>query len=650
MKLKFEGWKLFILAVGPLVVLTFFGLAVIRVYERNPWASLFGAFLTGASIGLLVGGFAMYYDQLRKGRITLPKIERKKVKEKKKNPLISKISVKLFRRNMLELLSAGISETPSNYYYKWATYFFYALIASVPGAFIASFILKNPLPLAIMITPFVFLFAPQFQIKSAKGDRKRAVDEEIPFFALFSATLADAGISLYDAFKRLLNAGLLKSIEKDALYLVKAVEFLGQDHVTALDALARTHPSKMMSDLLFGYTSELRAGGDVARFLMDKAEEFLRWLEFRFEKYGDSVSDIGEMITALFFILPTLVLAMAFVNPGTAVSVVWLMDALVIPIIGVAIIFQIRSMQPRSLDIYSGDLRTGIIVAVITGAIVFILKAPIWAVISASATAGTMGYSFRVYFQKRIADEEENSLEPFIRDITEYRKSGYSIPKSIERLAQEGKYAKSFMDTIKSVSAKLQLGFRLSDIRVGNSWLGRQIFFLLGQIDDTGGGSARELEMVHTFVERYLFAKRAVKSRMRIYQMLMIFTPVGLALLIFVMSSMVGMMKFMPFAIPSGFSIGSVSAGSSGLEIPPMLFQASYIMVIIASIFMSLSGTEASDFTIKNMWRVSLTVLLASFTIFALTTYGTGIIEKIMPLIPSGSGGGMFSLAKLLNI
>ena len=172
-----------------------------------------------------------------------------------------------------------------------------------------------------------------------------------------------------------MNASLFKNIEKDAMYLVKAVEFLGQDHVTALDALAKTHPSKMMSDLLYGYTSELRAGGNTAQFLMDKAEEYLRWLEFRFEKYGDSVSDIGEMITALFFILPTLVLAMAFVSPGTAVSVVWMMDALVIPIIGVAMIFQIRSMQPRSLDIYRGDLRGGIIVAAVTGVLVFLLKA-----------------------------------------------------------------------------------------------------------------------------------------------------------------------------------------------------------------------------------------------------------------------------------
>ncbi len=630
MKVKFESWKLFVAAAGPLVVLAFFGLAVIKVSGSNPWGAISGAFITGSSAGVLIGGFFMFYDQMRGKTVSLPKVELHRASSRKKSALVSELSSKLFHRDVVELLSAGISETPSNFYYRWASYFFYSLIASVPASFVLSFIFRNPFPMALLLVPFAALSAPKLQLRNTRGDRKRAVEDEMPFFSLYAATLADAGIPLYDAFKRLLNAELFRNIEKDALYLIKSVEFLGQDHVTALDTLAKTHPSKMMSDLLYGYTSELKAGGDTSRFLMDKAEEYLRWLEFRFEKYGDSVSDIGEMVTALFFILPTLVLAMAFVNPGSALSVVWLMDALVIPVIGIAMIFQIRSMQPRSLDVYRGELKGGMFAGIATGLLVLLMKAPFWAVASAGVTAGTMGYSFKVYFQKRLSDEEENSLEPFVRDLTEYRKAGYSMPMAIQKLAQDGKYSGSFRDTVASVSAKLRLGFRLSDIRAGSSWLGRQIFFLLGQIDDTGGGSARELESVHTFVERYLFAKKAVKSRMKVYQMLMVFTPVGLSFLIFVMSSMVGMMKFMPFSTPSSFSIGSVSATQSGVSIPPMLFQASYIMVIIASIFMSLSGTVASDFTIKNMWRVALTVLLASISVFIFTSYGPSLASKFM--------------------
>ena len=631
MRRRIYGWKLFMVAAGPLVVLAFFGASIIRI-GYNPWAKLFGAFLTGSSTGLLIGGFSMYYEQMKSERIILPKPKVSKPKAARKNPLILKLS-KGFPGSRMDLLSAGIAETPSLFYYKWAQYLLYTLLISVPLAFILAFVLRNPLPLAILLAPFVMVFAPSIQIRSSKGERRKAVDDELPFFALYSATLADAGISLYSAFKKLLNQNIFRTAEKDALYLIRAVEFLGQDHITALDALAKTHPSKIMSDLLYGYTSELRSGGDVSVFLMGKAEELLKWLEFRFEKYGDSVSDIGEMITALFFILPTLVLAMAFISPNTAMMTVWLMDALVIPVLGVVIIFQIRAMQPRTGTVYEGNVKGGLIAGAVTGALVFILKAPYWAVMSSALAAGTLGYSTKVFFQKRTVEEEENSLEPFMRDVTELRKAGHSIPKAIEKLAHEGKYARSFTELLKSVSARLQLGFRLSDLSIGSSWIGRQVFFLLGQIDDTGGGSARELENVHAFIERYAFAKRAVKSRMKIYQFLMIFTPAGLALLIFVMSSMISMMRFSPFMIPSGLSLGAVSSSPQGIAIPSQLFQASYVMVVIASAFMSLSSTVASDFTLKNMWRVSLTVLLASLAIFIFTTYGTLIVSHAMPSV-----------------
>lgn len=631
MKIKIHGWKLFMVLAGPLVVLAFFGFAVAQKYGSNVYGGLFGAFLAGASIGVLIGGFYTYYDELKKNKITLPKIRVKQAKPKKKNKYISKLSSSLFRGNKTEILSAGITEAPSLFYYKWAEYFFYSLIASISASFVIAFILKTPLPLVIMLVPFIILLGPNFQLKSNKGDRKRAIDDELPFFALYSATLADAGISLYDAFKRLSGHGIFRQIEKDASYLIRAVEFLGQDFITALDDLARVHPSKQMSDMLYGYTSEIRSGGDVAGYLMDRASELLQWLEFRFTKYGDSVSDIGEMTMALFFILPTLILAMAFINPSSAVSAVWLVNALVIPIIGIAVIFQIRSMQPKSLDIFHGNLNAGIIAGVITGVIMFVLKTPMWAIASAGTTAGTLAYSIDVFFQKRRADEEERSLEPFIRDLTELRKSGQTIPRSIERLAYEGKYAGSFMELLRSVSAKMKLGFRLSDLKVGSSWIGRQVFFLLGQIEDTGGGSAKELETVHRFIERYMFAKRTVKSRMRIYQLLSIITPVGLAVLIFVMSAMIEYLKFTPFALPSSFNIGTISSSGGGILIPPALFQASYIMVIISSIFMSLSATVASDFTVKNMWRVAFTVLIASLSIFFLTTFGTTLMTKLMP-------------------
>jgi flagellar protein FlaJ len=626
------GWRIYLALVGPLVAVAFFGLIVIRngVALNNAFEGLLGAFITGSAIGLLIGGFGYYYEEMKGQTIRLPKVKVKTVKPKAKNSRIEKLSRKLFHGKETDLLKAGISETPANFYYKWTQYFVYSIIASIPASFLLAFMLKSPLPLLIIAFPFLLIFfVPSFQVKNASSERRRGLEDELPFFTIYATVLADAGISMYEAFKRLIGQGIFKWIEKDAIYLVRAVKFLGLDPLTALDSLAHDHPSKEERELIFGYTSELRSGGDVARYLQDKSEELLRWLEFRFEKYGDSVSDIGEMMTALFFILPAMILSTAFISPNTSMTTVWMMNALVIPLLGVVMIFQIRGMQPRTADLYTGNLMLGIIAGAVTVVVLFIAKAPLWALLSAGLVSGSLAYSIQVFVQKRLADEEEHSIAPFLRDVTEYRKSGYTLPRAIEKLANEGNYAESFKSTLKSIHAKLSLGFRLSDFKAGRSWIGRQIFFLLGQIEDTGGGNPREFEAVYRFAERYTFAKRTVRSRMRIYEMLTLFTPVGLALLIFIMSAMFTFLK-LPSLSFSG-SMVSVSSSSLGAYIllPPQLFTASYVMVVEAGFFMALSSTVAVDFTVKNVWRVALTLILASATIFVLTTFAPALVPHI---------------------
>ncbi|MEM0287525.1 MAG: hypothetical protein QXG05_05050 [Nitrososphaerota archaeon] len=235
--------------------------------------------------------------------------------------------------------------------------------------------------------------------------------------------------------------------------------------------------------------------------------------------------------------------------------------------------------------------------------------------------SGSLAFSVPVYIQKRVANDEERSLEGFVRDITEYRKSGYDITRAIRKLSIEGRYTPAFTGLLKRVAASLALGSRLPEINVkANSWVVKQIFFLLGEVEDSGGGSPKELEAIHTFVEKFALAKSMVKSRMRIYEMLAMATPAGLAVLIFVMGTFIKVLG------SGGLALGGLISTS----VPPSLISASYVMVIVSAVFMALSAGVASDFTVKNMWRVALSVLLASVVIFALTTFG-GAITSLLP-------------------
>ena len=107
------GWRIYLALVGPLVAVAFFGLIVIRngLALNNTFESLLGAFITGSAIGLLIGGFGYYYEEMKGQTITLPKVKVKTVKPKAKNPRIEKLSRKLFHGKETDLLKAGIRNT-----------------------------------------------------------------------------------------------------------------------------------------------------------------------------------------------------------------------------------------------------------------------------------------------------------------------------------------------------------------------------------------------------------------------------------------------------------------------------------------------------------------------------------------------------------
>ncbi|MGC8773252.1 MAG: membrane pilin protein UpsF [Conexivisphaera sp.] len=630
-----RGWLVYMITAPLAVLAVWLGYYIASIRPESWQASLAAAVLMGISVGWLVGGFSMYYEQMRSERIALP--SRPKVRPArtgKRNKHLDKIASRLARGRGEDILRAGINVTPSAFYYRWVRIAAYSLIAAAPAGILLAHILHSPLPLLVIAAPFAILFlGPDMAVRNASSDRRRGAEDELPFLALYLSVMSGAGITLYEAMRRLIGRGIYKRLEADAVYLQRSVEFMGEDEMSAVDRLARSHPSRAVRDFLYGYSSEIRSGGDVMSYFSDRAEELLRWLQFRFERYSDSVSDMGEMMTAMFFVLPAIVLTTAFISPGASMGLVWMMAGLAIPVIGIMVAMIIRSNQPRTGDTFRGDTYLGIAAGAAAGiaswmiSLVAHANLPLWAPLAAALVSGSLAFGIPVHMKVRAIGEEERSLADFLRDVTEYRKAGYTVSKSIIALAREGKYSTPLSTFVRRLSASLQAGLRLPEVRArANSWLVNQIVFLLGQVEESGGGTPRDFETMHAFVERYVLAKRMARGRMRLYQMLALGTPVGLAFLIWIMSTF--LTKFQLPSLPGTPSLLTTS-------IPPGLFSAAYVMVIMAAAFMALAAGTASDFTPLNTTRIAVSVLVAAVVVFAVSYYGSALSA----LLPTGVPG-----------
>ena len=126
-----------------------------------------------------------------------------------------------------------------------------------------------PMPCYIMMG---FILIPM----SKASDIGTALEMEMPFAATYITVMASGGIPPYLSFKRLSNVELMPSMRKEARELIKDVEILGVDPLTALEAAAKKNPLDIFRDFVSGYASSVIIGGDVTHFLETKSQDIFK--------------------------------------------------------------------------------------------------------------------------------------------------------------------------------------------------------------------------------------------------------------------------------------------------------------------------------------------------------------------------------------
>ena len=585
------------------------------------YGRLFAAILLGAGISLAVfividAIFVWPRERMVKPLLTKP--AKPHVSPLSEAHTVAFISRYKFLRKLAERSSPSIAkdvvkanETLSPYKLA-AKSLFYTLIAlficTPVAVFLAVFV--NPVFLAVMAAPAIPLTYSRLKLKSAAGDRKRAVDDELPFFAMYASVLQSVGVNLYNALLQAIGKGVFKQIEKDALIVKRNVEFFFRSPVEALEEVGKLHPNEKMKTLLLGYTSEWRSGGDLTRYLEAKADDCLKDMNFKWKSYADKTSDIGETTVSLLFVLPMMILMSAFVFPSQAMTMVGAATSLAVPLMTVAVFGLVNASQPKTYDILKGDLKLSIIAGTITLASTILFGTALWLCIAATLAAASTFYGASVFLQLRENGVLEKVLPQFLRDVTEYRKMGYDIAKAVMKISEENTYNTAFNNLLQAVARQMKLGVRMAEVEIPTrSWLTKMSFFLLTEIVESGGGTASSMEKLTDFVSQVVRTKRETSASMRLYQALSIFTPVGLSLITALMFTL---MTAFASAVTPGVAVGLLG---SIAQMPQGLVDMSYLLVLASSACIALLTAKTVDLTAKNTLWITVNMALAAGSI-----------------------------------
>jgi len=243
---------------------------------------------------------------------------------------------------------------------------FFSIIAGASGAimgFIASqFIKIQPASIGLLlpILSGLVLFGITFGIlqmipKIRVTNRSSKLVEEIPHFIGYMSTLATSGLTLEGIFKAIAKEETEEDIVKDARFIVRNIDILGMDLISAIKDLIHRTPTGPYSELLEGAVVTVQSGGDLKEYFNATAKVQLEEKKMLMQKTTESLGSVAEIYTILLIVFPLLAVIMlsimGIMSPSLAgFDLLTLMNILtfaVIPLSGVLMLVMMDTMVPK---------------------------------------------------------------------------------------------------------------------------------------------------------------------------------------------------------------------------------------------------------------------------------------------------------------
>lgn len=243
---------------------------------------------------------------------------------------------------------------------------FFSMIAGVCGAVMgliaAQFINIQPasmgmiLPLLSGLMLFGMTFGMLQMIPAIKvKNRSAKLIEEIPHFIGYMSTLATSGLTLEGIFKAISKEDTDEDIVKDARFIVRNIDILGMDLISAIKDLVLRTPAGPYSELLEGAIVTVSSGGDLKEYFNATAKVQLEEKKMLMQKTTESLGSVAEIYTILLIVFPLLAVIMlsimGIMSPSLAgFDLLTLMNILtfaVIPLSGVLMLVMMDTMVPK---------------------------------------------------------------------------------------------------------------------------------------------------------------------------------------------------------------------------------------------------------------------------------------------------------------
>ena len=351
-------------------------------------------------------------------------------------------------------------------------------------------------------------------LESAKDkERKQSqkIEKELPYFITIVSLLASSGFGPYTIFQKLKEISLLPTIRAESIKILKRIDMLGIDPLTALYDAKDRPSSRGLGEFLSGYVSAIQSGGNVINYLRSKMESAYERYENVEKQSVEKVNGIVHAWLTMQIVILSIFILVAAIgsNPiggttgdsGSQPPYILLIFA---PIMSIIFMKLVQNMTGSNIQELPVKMILKFMIAPVLVATVLLLTNAMGSfgvnayILGIALIVGSLVPALKFKKIYALNLDAEAATPQILRDITEARKAGMGPEKCIIHACKRKDF-KTFNTVANSVASKLEWGVPLNNMfsALQSEIKNFQVlisFRILFEIIASGGGTINSLD------------------------------------------------------------------------------------------------------------------------------------------------------------
>ena len=141
---------------------------------------------------------------------------------------------------------------------------------------------------------------------SVVGSRKKDINNKLPFAVIHMSAIAGSGAPPVKIFELVLKAKEYGALDGEFRRILNYINLFGYDMITSLREVSKDTPSEKFRELLNGIITSIESGGNLKKYLKNKAEDIMNEYRLERRKYNQVVSTYSDVYTGILITAPLL--------------------------------------------------------------------------------------------------------------------------------------------------------------------------------------------------------------------------------------------------------------------------------------------------------------------------------------------------------